>query len=641
MIDTPSSKPRRSTIWVAALVLLAVLAPLVVVLAPRSSDADSRTTLIHRGEVGEPRIGLIGDSSLSGVRWYGTYGDLFQLNFVFDAESCRRTSLPSCSGREGYAPENGIQTIRRLRGKWGRVLVMVTGYNDPGYQFGEAVDAVVSEAKQQRIRKVMWLTMRTADVSYVSPEYRSDSYTFRDNNRILLQKAVQYRGYLQIADWATYSAQRDDWVAADGVHMTVAGGYAITSFIVQQARRVIAGHTVTPPPDPAVSSWVPLRLGDFGARVLTLQRALINRGIDVVGGADGAFGTYTERAVKTFQRRQGLAASGVVDALTAERLGFYQRRPTPGQVTCKVSVPLRPGDQLGQVGCLERHLLARGYRLDADRRYGPATGRAITYFKAVSGLRPDRRAGVNVYRALGIYRAPPGKPPCRISRGFHIGDRLPSVRCLKRHLRARGYSIEVSPKYGFRTVIAVRHWRRHMGKAAIGTADVATLRRMGAYIAPRPRPPCSISRTLRPGQFSGAVLCFERHLAARGYGISANKYFDDDVAMIVRHLKIRRGLPANAVVGRALLTKLGIFTRRPAPTRYADPPPSTTTTVPPTSSTTIPDPTAPVAPTTTAPVTDPSTTVPVTDPTTTAPVTEPSTTAPTTAPPTAPPTSPP
>jgi hypothetical protein len=65
---------------------------------------------------------------------------------VFDAESCRRTFEPSCWSREGYRPDTALQTMQRLSGKWGDVLVMMSGYDDSSYLFDDAIDAVVAEA---------------------------------------------------------------------------------------------------------------------------------------------------------------------------------------------------------------------------------------------------------------------------------------------------------------------------------------------------------------------------------------------------------------------------------------------------------------------------------------------------------------
>ena len=108
----------------------------------------------------------------------------------------------------------------------------------------------MAEAARQGVHKVIWLTMRTADVSYVSPGYRSSSSTFRDNNRILLQKAQQYGGALQIADWATYSADQPSWVGPDGVHLSVRGAPIAAAYIADIAAQVLDGTTITPPAAP-------------------------------------------------------------------------------------------------------------------------------------------------------------------------------------------------------------------------------------------------------------------------------------------------------------------------------------------------------------------------------------------------------
>jgi peptidoglycan hydrolase-like protein with peptidoglycan-binding domain len=59
-----------------------------------------------------------------------------------------------------------------------------------------------------------------------------------------------------------------------------------------------------------------------GARVVALQRALLNAGIPVGGGADGVFGSMTLGAVRAFQQARGLPATGKVDQATANALGL-------------------------------------------------------------------------------------------------------------------------------------------------------------------------------------------------------------------------------------------------------------------------------------------------------------------------------
>ena len=153
---------------------------------------------------------MIGDSTIAALRWTNQFEPLKRFNFIYDAESCRRTVLPSCRGREGYTPDTTSNAMRRLSGQLGSVLVIMGGYDDPSYGFGAAVDAVMAEATRQGIPTVMWLTLRS-NVSYVGPGGISYTGTFRAINRTLLQKAMQYGPRLQIADWATYSANHPEW----------------------------------------------------------------------------------------------------------------------------------------------------------------------------------------------------------------------------------------------------------------------------------------------------------------------------------------------------------------------------------------------------------------------------------------------
>ncbi len=245
-----SGQPRRRR-WLS--VVLAVLLVGGVDVSMHSTPA-AAATVSYNGAVGAPRIGMIGDSVMAAIRWGGTWAPLQRFNYTYDAESCRRTVGTSCRGREGFAPDNTVQAMRRLRGQLGDVVFIGTGYDDAGSTFSSAVDAVMAEAAAQGIRTVVWLTMRTADVTYVGPTYYSNSNTFRDNNRILLAKQTQFGGRLRIADWATYSASRPDWVLSDGVHLSGSGSWAFAQYITDQA--ALALRTMDAPAAPAVTATV-------------------------------------------------------------------------------------------------------------------------------------------------------------------------------------------------------------------------------------------------------------------------------------------------------------------------------------------------------------------------------------------------
>ena len=302
---------------------VAAVAFVALTLAAGSSREASAHNTVTFDEAGAdaPHIGLIGDSTLSGVRWWARYGDLRRYNFVLDAESCRRTVEASCWSREDFRPDNTVGALQRLAGRWGDVLVVMSGYNDSSYLFDDAVDAVVAEAQEQAIPHVIWLTLRTADVTYHDPQQRANANGYREDNRTLYEKAQEFGGYLQIADWATYAEDRGDWFSYDGVHLTPDGVSGLTTFIADSVDAVLAGASL----NPDVIPWARLRLGDVGPTVAEVQQALTDAGVAIVGGADGVYGELTAQAVATFQQARGLTATGTVDEPTAVSLGVHGR----------------------------------------------------------------------------------------------------------------------------------------------------------------------------------------------------------------------------------------------------------------------------------------------------------------------------
>ena len=67
-----------------------------------------------------------------------------------------------------------------------------------------------------------------------------------------------------------------------------------------------------------------LRRGDRGHDVRVLQSWLTHLGVDT--GVDGVFGSGTERALKTFERREGWRADGVLSKINARQLRKLMKR---------------------------------------------------------------------------------------------------------------------------------------------------------------------------------------------------------------------------------------------------------------------------------------------------------------------------
>lgn len=127
-----------------------------------------------------------------------------------------------------------------------------------------------------------------------------------------------------------------------------------------------------------------LATGARGAAVKVLQRAL--GGVAV----DGAFGSGTERAVRSFQKSAGLRETGIVEertwaALEARQYPFLSYRRTV----------LKPGSTGYPVELVQRYL-----GLPADGKFGTATQDAVRALQGRHGLSRTGYVGAVTWQAL-------------------------------------------------------------------------------------------------------------------------------------------------------------------------------------------------------------------------------------------------
>jgi murein DD-endopeptidase MepM/ murein hydrolase activator NlpD len=94
-----------------------------------------------------------------------------------------------------------------------------------------------------------------------------------------------------------------------------------------------SGATTSPPSSSSVdassssssstsSSYGSLAQGSTGDAVVELQRALLDTGLVIRGGADGVYGLSTRRALMAFQRVNGMAETGAMSNRAAQLLGL-------------------------------------------------------------------------------------------------------------------------------------------------------------------------------------------------------------------------------------------------------------------------------------------------------------------------------
>jgi peptidoglycan hydrolase-like protein with peptidoglycan-binding domain/murein DD-endopeptidase MepM/ murein hydrolase activator NlpD len=238
------------------------------------------------------------------------------------------------------------------------------------------------------------------------------------------------------------------------------------------------------------------------ATVAALQVALRSHGL-YTGAVDGISGPMTRSALISFQRRNGIRATGKVGMATRCKLG-------------KLGAPLLGQRQLsrGRVGwdvaSLEFELRAFGLPAKrVDGRFDSATAAALRRFQRARGLTPDGVAGTKTFRAL--------------ARGAHATTGTPTKA--RKRAATRSVVHVVRPGEGF-AVIARRY---HVGAAALARTNGLSL---SSVIVPgqRLRVPGAVVRATPPRRRTGAptvvhvVQAGEGFIAiARRYGVPAAK----------------------------------------------------------------------------------------------------------------------
>ena len=182
-----------------------------------------------------------------------------------------------------------------------------------------------------------------------------------------------------------------------------------------------------------------LTQGAQGDAVRALQQALLNQGIPLAGGVDGVFGAGTVKAVKQFQGRNGLNATGVVDDATALALGLATN-PLYG---------LKEGASGEAVTQLQQRLIELGIAVagGADGVFGPGTTTAVKQFQARVGYSKSGVVNAATAVALGAASTPAATPAPSTSgdgastAALKVGSRGDAVKQLQQQLIAAGFSV--------------------------------------------------------------------------------------------------------------------------------------------------------------------------------------------------------
>ena len=210
---------------------------------------------------------------------------------------------------------------------------------------------------------------------------------------------------LEKGDTVTVQSQSGDW------YKVRYGSY--TGYVMKQYLKV-TGEVESA--EKAASSDA-LRPGDSGSRVKSLQQSLKDLGL-YTGSVDGNYGSGTVKAVKAFQKQQGLTQDGVAGSKTLAALEKASREET--------SQTLRPGDKGSAVKSLQQSLKKLGlYTGSVDGVYGSGTTRAVKLLQKQKGLTQDGVAGSKTLAALATASKDDFTPATEQLKWFGHEDTIP------------------------------------------------------------------------------------------------------------------------------------------------------------------------------------------------------------------------
>ncbi len=309
--------------------------------------------------------------------------------------------------------------------------------------FGELTEAALMDFQQAAgLTRSGVLDRATYDILYSADapykDYDESDYTeLRPGDQGADVKRLQQRlkelGYLTGSVDGAYGAATAAAVSAfqQQAGLSVTG---VADVVTQQQLFMDGALTpgasptpeATPAPTPVATAYPTLKNGSVGAQVKALQQRLIELGY-LNDKADGAYGAKTATAVKSFQIKLGLSATGIADSQTQIELyradapskdSSAQVTPLPTATPAASATPdpnatpdpsatptayrtLKVGSTGEDVRLLKQRLSELGYYEGTiDDTYDTATQDAVKSFQKANSLSVDGAAGVQTQTRL-------------------------------------------------------------------------------------------------------------------------------------------------------------------------------------------------------------------------------------------------
>ena len=211
--------------------------------APVPSDVTT-TTIDPAVPKKKPQVLLVGDSTLSALRWFEDgQASLSGFRYILDAEPCRRIVYWGCMGREERMPESAVDALEKYVEQFD-VIVLMAGYHSRDSELREEL-ATFARAAQIRKSKLVILSFKES-LYFPARGSQGELSMYAAYNTMLKQTIAKNPEFsnVVIADWNYFSGTQETWFRYDGIHTTLEGTLGLGWYL----SHVVAAVTDNPCP---------------------------------------------------------------------------------------------------------------------------------------------------------------------------------------------------------------------------------------------------------------------------------------------------------------------------------------------------------------------------------------------------------
>ncbi len=380
---------------------------------------------------------------------------------------------------------------------------------------------------------------------------------------------------------AVIAFQKKNGLKADGM----AGVSTLTKLYSANAKDVNGKKAGTAVTGGTSSTSSVLKKGDKGDDVKAVQQRLKQLGF-FSGSVTGTYGDATVKAVKAFQKMNGLTQTGEVNSATLKKLNSSTAKDVNGDKVGSSAGSSESGNSLkkGMSGSsvkeVQERLKVLGYfKNSCTGYYGDATVKAVKAFQSRNGLTADGICGPDTIKKMYANNVKPVEGvevDKDQNNALSYGKTNNDIKALQRRLKQLGYfDHNVTGYFGDATRDAVKDFQRNNKLSVNGVVNDATLEKLDSdsAIAANGKPLDSDEvdedvvggEEIAYGKSNDSIKAVQRRLKELGYfKNSVTGYFGDATREAVMAFQSRNGLSSNGKVNSATMNKLNSDSAKPA-----------------------------------------------------------------------------